>query len=151
MEELCLCLVKLGANAPASPSGRRSAPPTKPSSPFDTTEQRKRPAPAPRPPGLAKAAGVPSELERIYETIGPSAGARKALEYVTPRMDAHQVGRAAGKLLARNKTSFGELAATGRKSADTARGALGRAAAAHAKTASGFHHALVELSAAILP
>jgi hypothetical protein len=78
---------------------------------------------------LSKAGGVAEGLDRLYLTIGPSAEAKKALRYATPRVDAHLAGREAGKLFARRKPGFGDLVARGRRSADQARGVLEKGAA----------------------
>jgi hypothetical protein len=79
-------------------------------------------------PLLSKMGGVASGMARVYETMAPSAEQLAALRYVTPRFDAHKVGRAAGKLLARGKTGFGDAVATGRRSAETGRGVLEKGA-----------------------
>lgn len=112
VSELQSCLAKVaapgeapGAGAPRRPSGSA-------------------------PSGLAKNAGVASGLERLYLTLAPSAAAKDALRYATPRMDAHLVGRDAAKLLARKARGFGELVGRGRRSASQARQVLDKRAEA---------------------
>src|SRR5579864_2647964 len=96
LDELRGCLQKLAVaqpeGAPKADGAARPPPPKETAPPA--------PPSAPRPAGVGKVAGVASGLEHLYETIGPSAGAKKALEFVTPRMDAHLLGQAAAKRLA---------------------------------------------------
>ena len=145
--ELRDCLRKVAASAPAG--GAAAPPATKPPSPFTPSGSSgaapgSPPPKTPKPPGIGKAAGVASGLERLYLTLGPSASAKKALRFGTSRMDSHLLGRQAAKRLAQGKAGFGDLVATGRRSADTARGALNEGAAA-IKTASPFSRTLQRL------
>lgn len=80
---------------------------------------------------MAKAGGVPAMMERVYESMAPSAAGKRALEYVTPRMDAKKLGDAAAQLLSKRKAgkiagkahgmTFDQLADAGHRSAETAR------------------------------
>jgi hypothetical protein len=77
---------------------------------------------------------VASGLERLYLSLGPSAAGKQALRFATPRVDAHQLGQEAGKLLARRKAGFGDAVAAGRRSAEAARGVLEKGAEAAGHT-----------------
>lgn len=149
--ELQACLAKIAGSDPGGP-GEEAAPRTRPPSPFEAaraagkggaSEGAARPR---RPPGLHKGAGVASGLERLYLTLGPSAAAKKALRYATPRMDAHLVGRDAARLLAEHGGAADELLARGRRSAERARGVLEKGARAVEKTASPFGQTMQRLA-----
>lgn len=131
VSELRACLAKVAGTIPGGGASPPPPPPaSRPASPFaPPPSPGATPAGQPRrPPGLHKGAGVASGLERLYLTLGPSAEAKEALRFATPRMDAHLVGRDAARLLARKKSGFGDLVARGRRSADRARGVLQKGA-----------------------
>lgn len=133
VSELRACLAKFAGTTPGGRAQPSPPPSRRPASPFAPAPGPGAPVAGqppgpPRPPGLSKGAGVASGLERLYLTLGPSAAAKDALQFATPRMDAHLVGRDAAKLLARKRTGFGDLVARGRRSADRARGVLEKGA-----------------------
>lgn len=99
--------------------------------------------------GLQKAGGVASGLARVYESIAPSAAGVKALKYVTPRMDAHQLGRAAAKLNARHQMGFFDLAEKGQRSGAAAKKLLPVEAADLEKGASPLGGALRSMGAGL--
>jgi hypothetical protein len=144
VSELRLCLGKLAAAQPAGGVATTPPPATQPPSPFAPGRAppgaRSRPGQEAQPlPGLHKGAGVASGLEDVYLTLAPSAAAKKALRYATPRMDAHLLGQDAAKLMARRQTGFGDAVARGRRSAGRARGVLEEGAVGGVnKTASPF-------------
>jgi hypothetical protein len=147
--ELRHCLQKVAAGPPARLASQ-GLPTSRPPSPF-TQARSGSPAPAAappkaKPPGLSKAGGVASGLERLYLTLGPSAKAKEALRYATPRAGAALLGRTASKLLAQRKAGFGDAVAAGRRSANAARSVLEKGAGEGVKQASPLGAVLLQLA-----